>query len=76
MVLKLLRLVIPREGQGMPRKKIFLSELEGLLPNTWLDNIESNDDGNFDLGDLLKITGTFNIDTIEFDNKITSNTNN
>lgn len=38
------RLVIPRGGEGMPRKKIFLSELEGLLPNTWLDSIASNDD--------------------------------
>ena len=38
--------------------------------------IESEDEGLFDLGDLLKITGTFNIDTIEFDNKKTTNTNN
>lgn len=47
------RLVIPRDGQGMPRKKIFLSELEGLLPNTWLDNIASNDDGAKEIADLF-----------------------
>ena len=38
------RLVIPKDGLGMPRIKIYLSELPGMLPNTWLDNIASNDD--------------------------------
>lgn len=47
------RLVIPRNGEGMPRKKIFLSELDGLLPNTWLDNIASNDDGAKEISDLF-----------------------
>ncbi|RZL19708.1 MAG: site-specific DNA-methyltransferase [Pedobacter sp.] len=47
------RLVIPRDGEGMPRKKIFLSELEGLLPNTWLDNIASNDDGAREIAELF-----------------------
>ena len=47
------RLVIPRDGEGMPRKKIFLSELEGLLPNTWLDNVASNDDGAREIADLF-----------------------
>lgn len=47
------RLVIPKDGEGMPRKKIFLSELEGLLPNTWLDNIASNDDGAKEIADLF-----------------------
>jgi adenine-specific DNA-methyltransferase len=47
------RLVIPRDGEGMPRKKIFLSELEGLLPNTWLDNVATNDDGAKEIADLF-----------------------
>lgn len=38
------RLVIPKDGLGMPRIKIYLSELPGMLSNTWLDNIASNDD--------------------------------
>ncbi|NLN32196.1 MAG: site-specific DNA-methyltransferase [Flavobacteriaceae bacterium] len=40
------RLVIPRGGEGMPRIKIFLSELEGQIPNTWLDNIATNDEAS------------------------------
>ena len=40
------RLVIPRGGEGMPRIKIYLSELPGIIPNTWLDNIASNDDAS------------------------------
>ncbi len=38
------RLYIPRGGEGMPRIKIYLSELPGMIPNTWLDGIASNDD--------------------------------
>lgn len=38
------RLYIPRNGEGMPRIKIYLSELPGMIPNTWLDGIASNDD--------------------------------
>lgn len=30
----------------MPRIKIYLSELPGMIPNTWLDNIASNDDAS------------------------------
>ena len=30
----------------MPRIKIYLSELPGIIPNTWLDNIASNDDAS------------------------------
>ena len=37
----------------MPRKKIFLSELEGLLPNTWLDNVATNDDGAKEIEDIF-----------------------
>lgn len=38
------RLFIPKDGEGMPRIKIYLSELPGMIPNTWLDDIASNDD--------------------------------
>jgi adenine-specific DNA-methyltransferase len=47
------RLVIPRNGEGMPRIKIFLSELEGQIPNTWLDNIATNDEASKEIEDLL-----------------------
>jgi adenine-specific DNA-methyltransferase len=47
------RIVIPKGGEGMPRKKIFLLELEGLLPNTWLDNVASNDDGAREITELF-----------------------
>lgn len=47
------RLVIPRGGEGMPRIKIYLSELPGLIPNTWLDNVASNDDASRMIGNLF-----------------------
>ena len=47
------RLVIPRDGEGMPRIKIFLSELEGQIPNTWLDNIATNDEASKEIEELL-----------------------
>lgn len=47
------RLVVPRDGDGMPRKKIFLDELEGILPNTWLDNIASNDDAASEIAEIF-----------------------
>ena len=40
------RLVIPRGVEGMPRIKIYLSELPGMIPNTWLDSSGTNDDAN------------------------------
>lgn len=40
------RVYLPRDGEGMPRLKVFLSESEGLLPNTWLDGIATNEEGS------------------------------
>ena len=40
------RLVIPRNGEGMPRIKIYLFELKGQIPNSWLDNIATNDEAS------------------------------
>lgn len=47
------RLVIPRDGEGMPRKKIFLDELDGILPNTWLDNIATNDEAANEISEIF-----------------------
>ncbi len=47
------RLVIPRNGEGMPRIKIYLSELKGQIPNSWLDNIASNDDASREIETLF-----------------------
>lgn len=47
------RLYIPKGGEGMPRLKIFLSELDGLLPNTWLDDIATNEMGSKEIEQLF-----------------------
>jgi len=53
------RIVFPRGGEGKPRYKLFLSEkmAEGVLANTWLDKVASNQEGTRELkeifGDLL-----------------------
>ena len=47
------RLFIPKGGEGMPRLKIFLSELDGLLPNTWLDDIATNEMGSKEIEQLF-----------------------
>ena len=53
------RLVIPRGGEGMPRIKIYLSELPGIIPNTWLDNIASNDDASRLIEDIFGSIAAF-----------------
>jgi len=47
------RLVVPRNGEGMPRIKIFLSETEGQLSNTWLDDVASNDEASAEIENLF-----------------------
>jgi len=49
------RIVFPRGGEGKPRYKIFLSEkmAEGVLANTWFDNIASNQEGTRELKELF-----------------------
>ena len=47
------RLVVPRNGEGMPRIKIFLSESEGQLSNTWLDDVASNDEASAEIENLF-----------------------
>lgn len=53
------RLVIPRNGEGMPRKKIYLSELTGQIPNTWLDKIASNDEASKEIERLFGSNALF-----------------
>lgn len=47
------RLYIPKGGEGMPRLKIYLTELDGLLPNTWLDDIATNEEGSKEVEDIF-----------------------
>jgi len=47
------RLFIPRQGKGMPRLKIFLSEQAGAIPNTWLDGIASYEEGSAEIERLF-----------------------
>jgi len=47
------RLYIPRGGEGMPRLKVFLKEAEGLIPNTWLDDVATNEEGSSELKNLF-----------------------
>jgi len=53
------RLVIPRGGEGMPRIKIYLSELPGQIPNSWLDNIASNDEASKEIETLFGTNAFF-----------------
>lgn len=49
------RIVFPRGGAGKPRYKLFLSEKqnEGVVANTWWDELESNQDGAIQLKNIL-----------------------
>jgi adenine-specific DNA-methyltransferase len=40
------RLFIPKEGKGMPRLKIFLRDGQGAIPNTWLDDVGTYEEGS------------------------------
>ena len=71
------RLIIPKDGFGMPRIKIYLNELEGQIPNTWLDNIASNDDASRQIADIFGSNAYFDFskpkELIEYLLKIGSN---
>ena len=47
------RLYIPREGEGMPRLKVFLHESKGMLPNTLLLDVASMEEGSKELRALF-----------------------
>ncbi len=49
------KIVYPRGGAGKPRYKLFLSEKQemGVIPNTWWDNLGSNQDATRELSDTF-----------------------
>ena len=49
------KLVFPRGGDGKPRYKLFLSEKEeqGVLANTWLDNLASNQEASREIKEFF-----------------------
>jgi adenine-specific DNA-methyltransferase len=51
--------VIPKEGEGMLRVKIFLSELEGQIPNTWWDDVATNDEASKEIEELFGSNAAF-----------------
>ena len=53
------KLVIPRNGEGMPRIKIFLNELDGQIPNTWLDSIATNDEASKEIENIFGTNAAF-----------------
>ena len=53
------RLVIPRDGEGMPRIKIFLSELDGQIPNTWWDDVATNDEASKEIEEIFGSNSAF-----------------
>ena len=42
-------IVIPKDGEGMPQIKVFLSDNKGYLPNTWLDDAGTNEEASKDI---------------------------
>lgn len=49
------KLVFPREGEGKPRYKLFLSEKKksGVIPNSWWDSISSNQEATIEVKKLF-----------------------
>lgn len=49
------RIVFPKGGEGKPRYKLFLDEKkkQGILPNTWLDDISSNQEATKEIKKLF-----------------------
>jgi adenine-specific DNA-methyltransferase len=56
------KIVFPRGGEGKPRYKLFLSEKKekGILANTWLDNVSSNQEATREIKEIFN--------TLLFDN--------
>ncbi len=53
------RLYMPKDGAGMPRLRIFLSELDGAIPNTWLDDVATNEEASRELEELFGTNALF-----------------
>ena len=56
------KLVFPKGGNGKPRYKLFLSEKlkEGVLANTWLEGVASNQEGSRELKEIFEDSVVFN----------------
>ncbi len=52
-------IVIPNDGQGMPRAKVFLNENEGQIPNTLLIDIATTEDGSKEIEMLFGSNSVF-----------------
>ena len=50
------KIVFPKGGDGKPRYKLFLNEKleKGVLPNTWWENVASNQDATIELKNLFE----------------------
>lgn len=46
-------LVLPRGGEGMPRIKMFQKDYEGTIPNTWFEDVGTNDDSSNEIANLF-----------------------
>lgn len=55
------RIVFPDSGNGKPRYKLFLKEKmeEGVIPNTWWDNLASNQEATAELKELFDSKNVF-----------------
>lgn len=49
------RIIFPRSGKGKPRYKLYLKDKmqEGVIANTWLNEIASNQQGSIELKDIF-----------------------
>ena len=61
-LLKDKRIVFPKKGDGKPRYKLFLREKkeEGVIPNSWWDDIASNQEATRELKELFNGKLVFN----------------
>lgn len=75
------RIVFPKGGEGKPRYKLFLNEKkeQGVLPNTWLDNVSSNQEATKEIKNIFDGKLIFDtpkpIELIEYLIKLGSNEN-
>ena len=66
------RIVFPREGKGKPRYKLFLKDKieEGVIPNTWLDQLPPNQEATRELktlfGDMVLFNNPKPVGLIEY----------
>ena len=52
-------IVIPNDGKGMPRAKVFLKDIEGQIPNTLLMDIATTEEGSKEIEKCLGSNGVF-----------------